>query len=303
MNIFITGGSGFIGSELVRYLTSQGHRLTLLSRATSPPGLTNINWVRGNPSQPGPWQNEMAKHEAVINLAGSSIFCRWNKNNRQNIYDSRILTTRNIANALARPPHRVQVLLNGSAVGFYGNPGETEVDETSGPGQGFLAEICTAWEKEASRAERSGVRVVRCRLGVILGRDGGALEKMLPVFRAGFGARLGSGRQWFPWLHLRDLVRIFNRILVDQDFSGPINCVAPELVTNAVLTRTLAQALQKKQILPPAPSLVLKLVQGEASALLLNSLKVRPAVLLEAGFNYDFPTLSAALNDLVRPAS
>jgi len=138
---------------------------------------------------------------------------------------------------------------------------------------------------------------------VVLGRGGGALAQMLPVFRRGIGARLGSGRQWFPWLHLRDLVRMFNRFLVDQSFSGPVNCVAPELVTNATLTRTLAQTLRKPLFLPPVPAWGLKLIQGEASALLLNSLKVRPAVLREAGFSYDFPTLTSALDDLLRPPS
>jgi uncharacterized protein (TIGR01777 family) len=161
MNIFITGGSGFIGRELVEYLTSQGHRLTILSRAATPPRLANINWVQGDPSQPGLWQDLMREHEAVINLAGATIFCRWNRANRKKIYESRVLTTKNIVAALAPADHRVRVLLNGSAVGFYGNPGEIEVDESSGAGRGFLAEICTAWENEATRAEQFGVRVAR----------------------------------------------------------------------------------------------------------------------------------------------
>ncbi len=303
MKIFITGGSGFIGRELVKYLSSQGHRITILSRATSPPPMTNIRWVQGNPSQPGSWQNEMLDHEAVINLAGASIFCRWSRTNRKKIYASRVLTTKNIVSSLSHSDHRVQVLLNGSAVGYYGDPGEVEVDESSGAGRGFLAEICTAWEAEAIRAEQFGVRVVRCRLGVILGRNGGALAQMVPIFRLGLGARLGSGRQWFPWLHLGDLVRIFNRLLIERSFSGPVNCVAPEQLTNAALTRALAQVLRKPLIMPPVPAWVLKLVQGEASSLLLNSLKVRPYVLLEAGFSYDFPSLIVAVDDLVHPAS
>lgn len=303
MKIFITGGSGFIGRELVEYLTSQGHRLTILSRASAPPPLANIDWVQGDPTKPGAWQDEILDHDAVINLAGASIFCRWNQANRRKIYDSRVLTTRNIVAALKSSSHLVRVLLNGSAVGFYGDPGKIEVDESSGGGRGFLAEVCAAWEKEANLAEQTGVRVVRCRLGVILGRGGGALEQMLPLFRAGLGTRLGSGRQWFPWLHLGDLVRIFNLFLIDPRFSGPVNCVAPDQITNQALTRDLAHALHKPLLLPPVPAWVLKVVQGEASSLLLGSIKVRPSVLQEAGFSYDFPTLTMALDDLLRPPS
>lgn len=301
MKIFITGGTGFVGRGLVRHLLDSGHQVTVLTRsATTGTGATgNPRLFHGDPVKPGSWQEELRTHEAVINLAGSSIFCRWNRVNRRSILDSRILSTRNIVTALTPPDSMIKVLLNGSAVGYYGDRGDEELTEGSPNGQGFLAEICQAWEAEANRAAKLGVRVVHSRLGVVLGNDGGALEQMLRVFRIGLGARLGSGRQWFPWIHQSDLVRIFSLLLENPDMSGPVNCVAPQTVTNLELTRTLAGVLHRPLLLPPVPAFMLKLLQGEASALLLSSQKVRPEVLTLAGFNYNFPTLVAALTDLL----
>lgn len=299
MKIFITGGTGFVGRALVNHLISAGHQVTILSRRGSAVWADNPRRVQGDPAHPGPWQEILREHEAVINLAGASIFCRWNAPNRREIMDSRIVTTQNIVTALRSPESRVRVLLNGSAVGYYGNRGDAELTEESAGGAGFLAEICSAWENAAQGAEALGVRVVRCRLGVVLGRDGGALAKMAPLFRAGLGARLGDGRQWFPWIHLKDLLRIITLLLDDPQISGPVNCVAPAAVTNHELSRTLAAVLHRPLFLPPLPAFFLKILQGEASALLLDSLKVSPTVLTRAGFTYNFPTLSAALTDLL----
>ena len=300
MKIFITGGTGFVGRTLVRHLIDSGHQITVLTRVlptNGAPGAPRL--FHGDPVKPGPWQEELRNHEAVINLAGSSIFCRWNRVNRQKILDSRVLSTRNIVTALSPSGSMVKVLLNCSAVGYYGDRGDEELTEASPIGQGFLAEICQAWEAEAKQAEKIGIRVVRCRLGVVLGNSGGALEQMTRVFRAGLGTRLGSGRQWFPWIHQSDLARIFSLLLENPDISGPVNCVAPQSVTNLELTRALAEVLQRPLLLPPVPAFILKLLQGEASALLLNSQKVRPEVLTRAGFNYNFPALVAALTDLL----
>lgn len=300
MKIFITGGTGFVGRTLVRHLLDSGHLVTVLTRATTATGATgNPRLLQGDPVKPGPWQEELRTHEAVINLAGASIFCRWNRINRQSILDSRILSTRNIVTALPPFGSKVKVLLNGSAVGYYGNRGDEELTEASPNGQGFLADICQAWETEANRAAKLGIRVVHSRLGVVLGDHGGALEQMVRVFRIGLGARLGSGQQWFPWIHQSDLVRIFSLLLENPELSGPVNCVAPQTVTNLELTRALAHVLHRPLLLPPVPAFILKLLQGEASALLLNSQKVRPEVLTLAGFNYKFPTLVAALTDLL----
>lgn len=299
MKIFITGGTGFVGRSLVKQLTETGHQVTVLSRTPTTTGADNPRQVQGDPAQPGPWQRELRSHAAVINLAGASIFCRWNRANRRRILDSRVLSTRNIVTALDASDSQVKVLLNCSAVGYYGDLGDEELTETSPNGQGFLAEICKAWEAEACRAEGAGVRVVRCRLGVVLGQNGGALEQMARIFRVGLGARLGSGRQWFPWIHQSDLVRIFRLLLEASQISGPVNCVAPQTVSNLELTRTLADVLHRHLLLPPAPAWILKIMQGEASALLLGSQKVRPEVLTRAEFAYDFPNLAAALTDLL----
>lgn len=298
MKIFITGGTGFVGQSLVDHLIKAGHQLTILSRGNLGNQAGNPRRFQGDPARPGSWQEELGNHEVVINLAGASIFCRWTRANRLMIYNSRVLTTRNIVDALHRPGSLVKVLISGSAVGFYGDRGNEELSEKSAGGNGFLSEVCTDWETEAKGAEVLGVRVVRCRLGVVLGGNGGALGKMAPLFRAGLGARLGNGRQWFPWIHLDDLLRIFDLLLNTRDISGPVNCVAPETVTNRDLTDTLARSLRRPLLMPPLPALVLKMVQGEASKLLLDSAKVHPAVMSEAGFIYDFPTLTGALTDL-----
>lgn len=298
MKIFITGGSGFVGRALVAHLTAAGHQVTILSRSLPSTGGANPRLLQGDPGKPGPWQEQVAGHEAVINLAGASIFCRWNPANRREILDSRILSTRNIVSALDNPGGQGRTLLNCSAVGYYGDRGDQELTEESPAGRGFLAEVCQAWENEAIRAEVLGVRVVRCRLGVVLG-PGGALAKMTGVFRAGLGAPLGNGRQWFPWIHQGDLARIFARLLEAREISGPVNCVAPQAVTNRDLTRQLAQVLHRPLLLPPVPAFLLRLAQGEASSLLLDSLRVAPRKLLRSGFVYNFPALPEALADLL----
>ena len=301
MKVFITGGTGFIGRALVEHLVAAGHQITVMGRSATSSQEENPRHLQGNPVYPGPWQEELCRHEAVINLAGASIFCRWTPANRRKIRDSRVLTTRNIVNALRLPDCLVRVLLNGSAVGYYGNRGTEKLDEKSSLGSGFLAEICQEWETEACRAEELGMRVVRCRLGVVLGQNGGALAKMAPMFRTGLGARLGNGHQWFPWIHQTDLVRIFSLLLDHQEISGTVNCVAPEEVTNRDLTRELAKILHRPLLLPPAPAFIIRLVQGEASALLLDSQRVAPRRLEDAGFAFNFPTLTSALSDLLSP--
>jgi uncharacterized protein (TIGR01777 family) len=299
MNIFVTGGTGFVGRSLVKHLVDNGHQLTVLSRNTATRA-GNPRLLQGDPVKPGTWLEELRNNQTVINLAGSSIFCRWNQTNRQRILDSRILSTRNIVSAISTPGSKIKILLNCSAVGYYGDRGDEELTEDSPNGQGFLAEICKAWETEASLAEVAGVRVVLCRLGVVLGRNGGALEQMARVFRIGLGARLGRGQQWFPWIHQTDLARIFTQLMENPGVSGPVNCVAPQCVTNLELTRTLAKVLHRPLLFPPVPAFVLKTLQGEASALLLASQKVSPALLSQINFSYDFPSLTLALTDLLK---
>ena len=210
MKVFITGGTGFLGAALTEILLAAGHSVTILSRSSQKrflrPGLA---YVEGNPTQSGTWQKEIGRHDVVINLAGASIFRTWNEKNKESMRSSRILTTRNLVDAIREQSGKKITLLNGSAVGYYGFRDDEELDENSSPGHDFLAELVQDWETEAKKAEQYGTRVVLCRIGVILGRDGGALSKMLGAFKWGLGSPLGSGKQWFSWISLHDLVNIF----------------------------------------------------------------------------------------------
>lgn len=244
MRIFITGGTGFLGRALTDKLLAEGHSVTILSRGRPPrqhhtPSLAH---VIGNPLQPGPWQEELARHEVVINLAGGSIFRRWSEESKTILRNSRIETTRNIVAGLAARKGQPTTLLNGSAVGFYGfHDDDQEINEAGANGNDFLATLCRDWEAAAREAEQFDVRVIPCRIGVIIGPGGGALSKMLTAFRFGFGSPLGSGKQWFSWIHLDDLVSAFLFLLHNNQISGPVNCTAPQPVSNREMSKTLAQ--------------------------------------------------------------
>lgn len=298
MKIFITGGTGFVGSHLCRFLTAKGHRLTILSRSAKAAPAENIEMTTGNPVKPGEWQDRLKECDAVINLAGSSVFCRWSAKNRRRIMESRILTTRNIVEALKDENSAVKVLINASAVGYYGDKGNLSIDEKTPPGVDFLARVAWNWEKEA-RAARKSVRVVRCRLGVVMGRGGGALAKMVKPFKAGLGAPLGSGRQWFSWVHIDDLAAAFNFILETGDIVGPVNLTSPQPVTNRDFSRTLARVLDKPFFMPAIPAFFLRLVMGEAASMVLDSARVLPTVLMDRKFVFRFADLEDALRDLL----
>jgi len=300
MKVFITGGTGFLGSALTKSLHAAGHSITILTRsARNRNGLPRVTFVEGNPQKTGPWQSEVNKNDCVINLAGASIFCRWSAANKKKIWDSRILTTRNLVEAITAHPGKRITLLNGSAVGYYGFQNGEALDESGTPGNDFLAQLVQEWEAEALRAEQSGARVVLCRIGVILGRDGGALSRMLGIFKLGLGSPLGSGEQWFSWIALHDLVNIFLYLIENEEISGPVNCTAPHPVTNKELTRVLGKALHRPVFLPAAPSFMLKKVMGEFSDVFLKGQKVIPAKLLKNGFGFRFPLISEAFDDLI----
>ncbi len=305
MKIFITGGTGFVGTSLTKALTAQGHQVTLLTRAIKsgralPSGAT---FLEGNPKEPGPWQKAVPDHQAFINLAGASIFSRWTEASKKEMRDSRILTTRNVVSALADRKGQETVLLSTSAVGYYGFHEEEEVTEETPSGSDFLALMARDWEAEARQAEALGVRVIRCRFGIVLGERGGALDQMIPLFKRGLGSPLGSGNQWFPWIHQRDLTRIFMFLLEQKEISGPINCTAPNPVRNRALTRVLAEVLDKPAFLPAVPGFMLKIILGEFGDVLLKGQKVLPQKLLGLGFRFEFPSLKEALQNLLaRPS-
>jgi uncharacterized protein len=302
MKVLITGGTGFVGQTLVDNLLGQGHEVTVLTRSSprEPPSSGSLRYVLGDPRIPGKWQQEAARQDTVINLAGSSIFCRWTRANRQAIRQSRVETTKNLVRGLCARKGEETVLISASGTGYYGFRQEDEVREEAAPGDDFLALLSQEWEAEARKAEHYGVRVVLCRLGVVLGKGGGAIRKMVPAFRAGMGSPLGNGLQWFSWIHEKDLAGIFLFLLGQKGVAGPVNCTAPHPVRNREMTKTLAQVLRRPTFLPPVPARLLRLTLGEFAQVLLEGQCAVPARLLELGFTFRFPTLREALDDILR---
>lgn len=301
MKIFVTGGTGFVGRNLVEAFIQEGHDVTVLARSVRPdrtysPG---VAYLEGDPTQEGAWQNEVLEHDVIVNLAGASIFTRWTKSAKAKILDSRILTTRHLVNALSRANRENTILLSTSAVGYYGFHEDEELDEAASPGNDFLATVCRDWEAEALKAEASGIRVVLLRFGIVLGKEGGALRQMLPLFKRSMGSPLGSGRQWFSWIHLQDLIRIFLSVLKENDIRGPVNCTSPNSVRNRDFTKALGEALGKSTFMPAVPGLLIKVAMGEFGSVLLKGQRAVPKVLLSRGFVFRFPEIGRALQDLV----
>jgi uncharacterized protein (TIGR01777 family) len=235
---------------------------------------------------------------AVVHLAGEPVAQRWTRAAKERILTSRAEGTSRLVETLASLVQRPTVLVSASAVGYYGARGDEVLTEQSAPGEGFLSEVCIEWEKAAAKAEDLGIRVVRLRLGVVLGRDGGALAKMLPPFRLGAGGRLGSGDQWMSWIHLDDVVGLIRHAIDSPALSGPVNATAPAPVTNAEFTRVLAAALNRPAVLP-VPAFALRLLYGEMSEILLGSQRVMPAAAQSAGFQFRYTDLSRALRNLL----
>lgn len=299
MQIFMTGGTGFIGGHLVDSFLSDGHSVTVLTRRAKSSSRTGLVYFEGDPQNKGPWQEVVADHDAVVNLAGANLFRPWTEKNKELIRESRVKTTANIAQALSRKKNGTSVLISASAVGYYGDRNDEELDEHSQPGNDFLAGVAVDWEKEAEKSEAHGVRVVRCRFGVVFGPDGGALAKMMLPFKLGLGSPLGPGTQWFSWIHIDDLVRIISFLMDNETIRGPVNCTAPNPVTNRELTKALARALHRPAFLPAVPAIVLKAVLGENARMVLDSQRVLPKILRDQGFTFDFPELYPALQDIV----
>ena len=301
MKVFITGGTGFLGAALTEKLLSEGHLVTILTRSSNTSAMRpGLGYTIGNPAESGSWQEEIGRHDVVINLAGASIFRPWNARNKEAIYNSRILTTRNIVDALAKYADKETVFLSGSAVGYYGFGDNEGLDESSSPGNDFLATVVRDWETEAIKAEEYGARVVLCRIGVILGKDGGALSKMISVFKWGIGSPLGSGKQWFSWVSLPDLVNMFLFLMENKMISGPVNCTSPHPVTNREMTKALGRALHRPVFLPPVPAFLLKAILGEFSDVFVKGQKVIPGKLLENGFVFQFPDIKDAFAHLLK---
>lgn len=302
MKIFMTGGTGFIGRQLSRKLMGEGHTITILSRSVPKNErlVQGIDYVNGDPTREGAWQDSVATHDAVINLAGASIFTRWTRSARKRIRDSRILTTKNLVDALRDPQKKDILFLSASAVGYYGFNEVDDLSEKAPPGEGYLAALSQEWEATALQAEKPGVRVALMRFGIVLGREGGALNMMRPLYKWHLASPLGKGRQWFSWIHVEDLVRIFLFVLERKDTSGPVNCVSPAPVQNKVFTKTMAQVMGRRVFLPAAPSFALRIVLGEFSSVLIEGQKALPKRLIFWGFAFQFTEIRMALEDLLR---
>ncbi len=308
MRLLLLGCSGFVGRELVPFLLNLGHALTLVSRQRQPFPLLEgdrLRCLRLDPADSASWEGTdlctaLAEAEGVINLAGEPIAeRRWSDSQRQRLRESRLRTTASLVRAMADLDTPPKVLINASAIGVYGGSEENRFQEDSPPATDFLGQLCQDWEA-AAQAAPSGCRVVALRLGIVLGPDGGALAKMLPVFRAGFGGPVGSGRQWMSWIHRHDLCRLIAAALEDSSFEGIYNAVAPEPVRMADFARTLGEVLGRPSLLPvPAP--VLKLMLGDGAAVVLEGQQVLPQRLRDRGFQYDHPDLTSALASATSP--
>jgi hypothetical protein len=293
MNILVTGASGLIGTALVALLKERGHRPVPLRRNRAAAGAF---W---NPSSGQIDLTGAGRIDAVVHLAGQPVAVRWTAANKAAIRDSRLQGTRLLSEALARLEERPAALVCASAIGYYGNRGDELLDEESAAGTGFLREVVRDWEAAAKPAADGGIRVVHLRFGIVLSARGGALAKMLPVFRLGLGGRVGSGEQYWSWIALEDVLGVIELALGSESLRGPINAVAPNAVTNAEFTKTLGSVL-RRPALCPVPTFALRLVFGEmARETLLASARVKPARLLDAGFKFRFPELEPALRHLL----
>ena len=302
MNVFMTGGTGFVGTTLTRKLVEKGHHVTVLTRRINEnqEGQEGVSFLEGDPTQKGAWQEQITEHEVIINLAGASIFRRWSKKAKALIRDSRVLTTKNLVEALRARQGKKTTLISTSAVGYYGFHQDEILDESSAPGDDFLASLSEDWESSAMQAEKFGCRVVICRLGIVLGKNGGALGEMIPLFNKYLGSPIGNGEQWFSWIHEQDLAEIYSFILERKDLTGPMNCTAPEAVKNRDFTKALGEALGKPTFMPPIPEFVIKIVKGEFGRVLVKGQRAYPSKLSDAGFHFRFPEIDGALNGLVR---
>lgn len=299
MKIFITGGTGFLGKKLIPALIKEGHRVALLTR--SPKGgrgvPIGVRVIEGDPMKKGAWQDVVKEYDILINLAGATIFSRWTEENKKLLRESRILTTRNLVEAME--PGKSATLFSTSAVGYYGFHQDEILTEESPPGTDFLAQLAQDWEKEALKAREKGGRVVITRFGIILGEKGGALGQMIPLFKWYLGGPLGSGKQWFSWIHIDDLIQGYFFLMNRPEISGPVNFTAPMPVNNRTLAQELGKAL-KRPAFVPTPGIILKLILGEFGSILLKGQRVIPKKLIQSGFQFQFPQIAQALEDVVQ---
>ena len=293
--VLVSGASGLIGSALLPSLKSRGFQVVRLVRGPAS-GEDQISWDPLKPIAP----ETVSGYRAIVHLSGESVVGRWTDSKQAKIRDSRVASTRNLAQSLAHVADRPRVLITASAIGYYGDRRDEVLREESSSGSGFLAEVCREWEAAAQPAADAGIRCAQIRTGVVLSAEGGALQKMLPPFRLGVGGNLGSGRQWMSWIHIQDMVGAIHHILKTDLLHGAVNMVAPRPVTNAEFTKTLGAVLSRPTIFP-VPEFVAKLAFGQmAEEVLLASQRVEPTKLVSNGYPFQYSDLRKALESILK---
>jgi uncharacterized protein len=300
--IIVTGANGFIGSRIVARLVRDGDTVVAFvrdierSRPRLPQGVELVKWSHADAS--GPWRSMIDGADGIVNLAGTSIGQRWTASHKKSVHDSRILGTRHLVEAIAAAERAPRVLVNASAVGYYGFCPSGTVSEDSPPGDDFLARVCTEWEREAMGAAGHGVRVVLVRNGVVLHRDEGALPRMILPFKLFVGGPIGSGNQPLPWVHIDDVVEIFRWALRDERVNGPLNATAPDVVTNREFSSALGRALHRPAIVP-TPAFAIQMVLGEGAVLVTGGQRAVPHRTESLGYRFRHPKLAPALESVL----
>ena len=306
MKIAITGATGLIGTRLVEQLKTQGHQIVVLTRSSTKAQKTfpassypNVEIVEYTPLESGTWQDSISGCDGVVNLAGEAISERWTTQHKKAILESREIGTRKIVEAIAKAETKPKVLVSGSAIGYYGTSETAAFEENSAAGKDFLAEVCQKWEAEAKAVEQYGVRLVIPRIGIVLANGGGALGKMLAPFQMGAGGPIGTGKQWFSWIHRDDLVNLIIQALTREDLAGVYNATAPNPVKMGQFCQTLGEVLKRPSWLP-VPEFVLELLLGDGAVVVLEGQQVLPKKTLAANIEYQYPEVKSALQEIVK---
>ncbi|MDX2228875.1 MAG: TIGR01777 family oxidoreductase [Leptolyngbyaceae cyanobacterium bins.349] len=305
MKVAITGATGFVGSRLVERLQAEGHQILVLARnpeqATRlfpPSKFPAVEVVSYTPLQSGVWQTQLAGCDGVVNLAGEPISERWTADRKQSIMDSRKVGTEKLVEGILQAEPKPQVLVSASAIGYYGTSETATFDEASATGPGFLAEVCQAWEAEAQKVQAAGVRLVILRIGIVLGM-GGAIAKMVTPFKLFAGGPIGTGKQWFSWIHRDDLVNLMLYALTQPTLEGTFNATAPHPVRMETFCQTMGEVMERPSWLP-VPAFALEVLLGDGAQVVLEGQQVIPKRTQEAGFQYQYPTVKPALEEILR---
>lgn len=297
VKFFIMGASGFIGNYLINHLISSGHELIILLRRDTGSNIDNVEKVIGNPLKEGDWQERVSQCDFIVNLVGRPIFTRWTPEAQKEITDTRVLATEMAVRTMEKS-ERLKALINANAIGYYGVTGDKDVTEDSPKGSGFLAEVTHKWQETALKGEKLGKRVVIPRFAAVLGKGGGMMRHVIPVFKNYIGGKIGSGKQWFSWIHVKDLCRAIEFVSINENIRGPVNFSTPNPVTNLQFTNALAKALERPAVFH-APGFVIKITMGDMASLVLDSVKVLPKALLDNNFEFLYPDIETAIKEIV----